>query len=59
MSRLLTTLIAAVFAAASMTSFAIAAAPKGDAPKAEVKKKADKAKKPAKPKKKTKKADKK
>lgn len=61
MTKLLATLIAAVFFSVSMGSVAIAAAPAGDAPKAEAKKKSEKtakAKKPAKAKKakKTKKA---
>lgn len=51
MTKLLATLIAAVFFSVSMGSVAIAAAPDGNAPKAETKKKSDKAKKPAKAKK--------
>lgn len=51
MTKLLAALIAAVFFSVSMGSVAIAAAPDGNAPKAEAKKKADKAKKPAKAKK--------
>jgi len=51
MTKLLATLIAAVFFSVSMGSIAIAAAPDGDAPKAEAKKKVAKAKKPAKAKK--------
>ena len=50
MTKLLATLIAAVFFSVSMGSVAIAAAPESGAPKAEAKKK-DKAKKPAKAKK--------
>jgi hypothetical protein len=59
MSKLLTTLIAAVFAAVAFTAVAADAPKTGDAPKAEAKKKTDKAKKPAKSKKQAKKADKK
>ena len=50
MTKLLATLIAAVFFSVSMGSVAVAAAPAGDAPKAEAKKKST-AKKSAKTKK--------
>ncbi len=59
MTKLLATLIAAVFFSVSMGSVAIAAAPDSNAPKAEAKKKADKAKKPSKAKKTAKKSGKK